>query len=125
MRALAKRRIRWLSKGTEISYTDLYSEVEPHGFLLVLSIRNLEADRLARQLAAIEETPLTHAVIIALKEALASRRKRETAAEAAQRLLKKHGVALTKQGSKPVPQATWDELADDSLAYDPGHTDVR
>lgn len=77
---------------------------------MVLNIRNEEADALARRLAEIDRSSLTDAVVTALREALAARRRRESAVEAAQRLLKKRGVKLTEGARRPVPQEVWDEL---------------
>ncbi len=61
---------------------------------MVLSIRNKEADMLARKLARIENTTVTEAVIIALKTALKPHMVRETPSETTARLLAKYGLSL-------------------------------
>jgi antitoxin VapB len=76
---------------------------------MVLSIRNKEADTLARKLASFEKTTVTEAVIIALKTALKPHMVRETPSEAAKRLLKEHGLSL-KPNQKPVPKSVFHDL---------------
>jgi len=77
-----------------------------------LSIRNPEADRLARQLARIDDTSITNAVIVALRETIRSRLKAETPSETARRLLAKHGLRF-QPGHKPVPREFYHELDHD------------
>jgi antitoxin VapB len=83
---------------------------------MTLSIRNPEADALAKRLAELDETTITDAVIRALKEALASRTRRETSTEAARRLLSEHGLKIHKPG-QTVPRRAYHEL-DHDLADD-------
>jgi len=79
---------------------------------MVLNIRNPRADALASELAELQGTSITEAVVIALDEAVRARRTRESSAELVDRLLKKHGITLTEEMRKPVPQEVWDELHD-------------
>ena len=79
----------------------------------MLNIRNQEADALARRLAQIEGSSITDAIVTALREALRTRRLRESPLQAAKAVLKQHGVVLTDQIRKPVPDSVWDELHDD------------
>jgi antitoxin VapB len=54
---------------------------------MTLSIRNPDADRLARRLAEIDNTSITEAVVTALDEAIKARLAKETPRETARRLL--------------------------------------
>lgn len=84
---------------------------------MTLNIRNPEADRLARDLARIDETTITDAVIVALRETIRTRLKAETPSETAKRLLKKHGLSF-KPGRKPVPREFYHELDHDLTGED-------
>jgi len=79
---------------------------------MALNIRNSEADALARRLAQIDQTTITEAVVVALKETLQSRIQKESPSETAQRLLARRGLAF-KPGRKPVPDSAWHELDHD------------
>lgn len=79
---------------------------------MTLNIRNPEADALARRLAQIDQTSITEAVVVALKEALQSRIRQESPSETAKRLLARRGLAF-KPGRKPVPDIVWHELDHD------------
>jgi antitoxin VapB len=79
---------------------------------VTLSIRNPEADALARRLAEIDRTSITDAVVVALKEAIAARIRNETASETARRILAKHGLAF-RPNRKPLPQDAWRDLDHD------------
>jgi antitoxin VapB len=79
---------------------------------MVLNIRNEEADKLARQLAGIDKTGLTEAVITALRETIRSRMKTETPRETAARILAKHGLEF-KPGRQPVPAEAYHDLDHD------------
>lgn len=79
---------------------------------MTLSIRNQEADALARRLAQLDQTTITEAVIAALKEAIQLRVRRETPSETARRLLEKRGLAF-QPGRKPVADDDWHELDHD------------
>jgi len=61
---------------------------------MTLSIRNPEADRLATRLAALDDATVTEAVIVALREAIAARTRRESAQETAREILKRRGLAF-------------------------------
>lgn len=79
---------------------------------MTLSIRNPEADSLARRLAQLEETNITDAVMVALKEAIQRRVRQERPSETAQRLLASRGLAF-KPGRRPVADSAWHELDHD------------
>jgi antitoxin VapB len=79
---------------------------------MTLNIRNNEADKLARELARIDDTSITDAVIVALRETIRSRLKSETPTETARRLLAKHGLSF-KPGRKPVPQSVYHDMDHD------------
>jgi len=79
---------------------------------MTLSIRNPEADRLARHLAEIDHTSVTKAVVNALREALKARVANETPHETARRILARHGLAFPKD-RKPVPPEAFHDLDHD------------
>jgi len=79
---------------------------------MTLSIRNSEADALARRLAQIDQTSITDAVVVALKEALDARIRRETPSETARRILARRGLALGK-GRQPVGPDAYHDLDHD------------
>ncbi len=54
---------------------------------MTLSIRDPEADGLAKRLAKLDDTSITKAVIVALREAIAARTRREPAHETARKIL--------------------------------------
>lgn len=66
---------------------------------MTLSIRNSEAGALAKRLAKMDDTTVTEAVINALKEAIKSRQRRETATEAAKRILTEQGLSVKRPGA--------------------------
>jgi antitoxin VapB len=80
---------------------------------MALNIRNVEADALARRLAEIEGKEITQAVIIALREAIDRRSKRETASETAKRILARHGIKPHAGTSKPLPRSVYHDLDHD------------
>jgi antitoxin VapB len=80
---------------------------------MALNIRNAEADALARRLAEIEGKEITQAVIIALREAIERRAKRETPSETARRILERHGIRPHAGTSKPVPRRVYHDLDHD------------
>ena len=84
---------------------------------MTLNIRNPEADRLARDLARIDNTSITDAVIVALRETIRTRLKAETPSETARRLLAKHGLSF-KPGRKPVPQSVYHDMDHDLIGED-------
>jgi antitoxin VapB len=79
---------------------------------MTISIRNPEADALARRLAEIDQTSITDAVMVALKEAIDARIRKETPSQTAQRILTKRGLAF-RPGRKPVPQDVFHDLDHD------------
>lgn len=79
---------------------------------MTLSIRNQDADRLARRLAEIDRTSVTKAVVTALEEAIKARLANETPRDTARRILKKHGLAFPKD-RKPVPPEAFHDLDHD------------
>jgi antitoxin VapB len=80
---------------------------------MTLSIRNPAADALARQLAEIDRTSITDAVVNALRETVKARIARETPTETARRILAKHGITLTENMRKPVPPEAYHDLDPD------------
>jgi antitoxin VapB len=78
---------------------------------MAINITNKEADSLVRQLAKIEGTTLTEAIVIALREAIAHRRGRETPRQTAARLRAEFGVKLTNQARQPLARAVYDEMS--------------
>jgi antitoxin VapB len=75
-----------------------------------LNVNNPEADALTRKFAQIAGVSLTDAIVIAMKEAIARRRRAETPRQTAARLREKHGVALREEARKPLPKAAFDEM---------------
>lgn len=84
---------------------------------MTLSIRNPEADSLARRLAQLDRTTITEAIVIALKEAIQKRVQQETPSETARRLLEKRGLSF-QPDRKPVPDSVWHELDHDISGND-------
>lgn len=82
---------------------------------MTLSIRNPQADVLARRLAELDGTSITDAVVAALKEAVGARAQKETPSETARRILAKRGLAF-RPGRKPVKPDAWHELDHDLTA---------
>lgn len=78
---------------------------------MTINITNEEADRLTRTFAKVEGVGLTEAVVIAMREALARRRNRETPLETAARLRAELGIKLTEQARKPLPRSVYDQLS--------------
>lgn len=78
----------------------------------MLSIRNPEADALARRLAQIDQTSITDAVVSALKETIQKRVQQESPSETARRLLERRGLQFVRD-RKPVPDSAWHELDHD------------
>jgi antitoxin VapB len=79
---------------------------------MVLNIRNTEADNLARKLAQIEGTSITDALIIALRETIDARRRKESPTEAARRILEKRRLSFPPN-RKPVPPGAYHDLDHD------------
>ncbi|WP_395516468.1 type II toxin-antitoxin system VapB family antitoxin [Pseudorhizobium flavum] len=83
---------------------------------MTLNIRNKQADALARELAELDGTTITDAVVNALRETIASRLKNESPRETARRVLARRGLAF-KPNRHPVPAEAFHEL-DHELASD-------
>ena len=81
---------------------------------MTLSIRNAEADALARRLAQLDKSNITDAVVGALKEAIQRRVRGERPSETARRLLARRGLSF-RSGRRPVPDSAWRELDHDLL----------
>jgi antitoxin VapB len=78
---------------------------------MAINITNREADSLARQFAKIEGATLTEAIVIALREAIARRRRRETPQQTAARLRAEFGVELSERARQPLARAVYDEMS--------------
>jgi antitoxin VapB len=85
------------------------TRMEPH---VTLSIRNPEADFLAKRLAKLDDSTITEAVIVALREAIAARIKREPAQETARKILERRGLAFVAN-RRPLPPEAYHELDHD------------
>ena len=79
---------------------------------MTLNIRNDEADKLARELARLDRTNITEAVISALRETIRNRMHKERPRETAQKILAKHGLSF-RPDRKPVPQEAYHDLDHD------------
>lgn len=84
---------------------------------MTLNIRNPEADQLARELARIDDTSITDAVIVALRETIRSRVNRETPRETARRILAEQGLSV-QPGHRPAPQSAYHDLDHDLTGND-------
>jgi antitoxin VapB len=76
---------------------------------MTLNIRNEEADALARELAQIDGSTITEAVVTALRETIDKRVQQETPSETARRILAKHGLSF-KQQRPSVPASAFHDL---------------
>jgi len=74
------------------------------------------SDALARELAALDRTTITDAVVRALRETIASRLKNESPRETARRILARRGLTF-KPNRRPVPAEAFHEL-DHELVFD-------
>jgi len=79
---------------------------------MALNISNPEADRLARELAKIDRTSISDAVITALRETIRNRMDKASPRGEAQKILAKHGLSF-RRGRKPVPEGAYHELDHD------------
>ena len=79
---------------------------------MILSIRNDEADKLARKLAEMNGSTKTDAVILALREAIQRRIRQEAPRETARRILEKRGLVF-QRNRKAVPPDAYHDLDDD------------
>ena len=69
---------------------------------MALHIRDARAYALARELADLNGTTITAAVISALEDALRARKKRERPSEIVDETHKKSGISLAEAASKPL-----------------------
>lgn len=77
-----------------------------------MNIKNAEAHDLAKELAALEQTTVTEAVTISLREALARRRAESVAAT---RLAKMRAISdafAEQERLHPSDQSLWDIMSD-------------
>lgn len=79
---------------------------------MTLNIRNQEADRLARELARLDGTNITEAVIVALRETIRNRIESETPRETARKILERRGLSF-QPNRKPVPADAYHGLDHD------------
>ncbi|MGE7367610.1 type II toxin-antitoxin system VapB family antitoxin [Neorhizobium sp. NPDC001467] len=79
---------------------------------MTLNISSEKADALAQELARIDGTSVTQAVIVALQEALNRRNFHERPTETARRILQEHGLSF-KHGRRPVPPSAYHDLDHD------------
>lgn len=79
---------------------------------MTLNIRNQEADNLARELARIDRSSITDAVICALRETIRNRMHKESPRETAQKILAKRGLSF-QPDRKPVPPEAYHDLDHD------------
>jgi len=84
---------------------------------MTLNIRNPEADELARELARIDDTSITDAVIVALRETIRNRLRRETPSETARKILARHGLRV-QPGHKPASPEVFHDLDHDLTGTD-------
>ena len=81
------------------------------GSAMTINITNKEADKLTRTLARMEGVGITEAIVIAMNEALARRRRQETPQETAARLRAELGIHLDKRARIPLPRAVYDDFS--------------
>ncbi len=79
---------------------------------MTLNIRNEHADALARELAQIDQSTITDAVITALRETIDKRLEEESPRETAVRILARRGLSF-KGTRQPVSPAAYHELDHD------------
>ena len=84
---------------------------------MALSIRNPEADALAKRLAKLDDTTISEAVIIAPRGAIAARTRREPAQETARKILARRGPAF-REGRRPAPPKAYHDLDHDLAGQD-------
>ncbi|MGW9229462.1 type II toxin-antitoxin system VapB family antitoxin [Pseudorhizobium sp. NPDC055634] len=76
---------------------------------MTLNIRNKQADALARELAELDRTTITDAIVTALREAIAARLRNETPRDTARRILAKRGLAF-RPGRRPADPEAFHDL---------------
>jgi antitoxin VapB len=77
---------------------------------MAINITIKEADSLARQFAKIEDATLTEAIVTALREAIAHRRRRESPQQTAARLRAEFGIELSERARQPLARTVYDEM---------------
>jgi antitoxin VapB len=77
---------------------------------MALNITNRKADRLTRIFAQMEGVNISDAVTIAMEEAIARRRTKETMRDKVRRVLKEHGIEPSPTASDPLPREVYDEM---------------
>jgi antitoxin VapB len=81
---------------------------------MALSIKTVEADKLARALARLTGETLTEAVTAALRERLQRERARRAATDnLPQRLLELAGKLRARYDTRPITKPEWDAAAGD------------
>lgn len=80
-----------------------------------INVNNPEADALTRKFAGMAGVGITDAIVIAMKEAIASRRSAETPLETAERIRTKYGVSLSRKTRRPLPKDVFDKMWEDNL----------
>jgi antitoxin VapB len=81
------------------------------GLPMTINVTNREADSLTRQFAKLEGVGLSEAITIAVREAIARRRKNETPLQTAARIRAELGVELTDDARRPLPRSVYDEMS--------------
>jgi antitoxin VapB len=77
---------------------------------MAINVNNRQADELTREFARLEGVGITDAIVIAMTEALARRRSKETPLETAARLRAKHGIALDERAKTPLGRNAFNEM---------------
>jgi antitoxin VapB len=78
---------------------------------MTINITNKEADSLTRQFAKLEGVGLSEAIAIAMREAIARRRGRETPLQTAARIRAEFGIELANRARQTLPRAVYDEMS--------------
>ena len=79
---------------------------------MTINVNNPEADALTRKFAQIAGVGITDAIVIAMREAIARRRRAETPRQTAARLRAKHGVVLSNDAMAPLAKGVFDDMWD-------------
>lgn len=83
---------------------------------MALNVNNPRADALTRRFAQMAGVGITDAIVIAMSEAIARRRERETPLETAARLRAQYGIALSDEARKPLPRKVFDDMCGDTAS---------
>lgn len=85
---------------------------------MVLNIRSPRADALARELADLNGTTITDAVVSALDDAVRAKRKRKSSREIVDEILKERGLKRGPGMGDPAALAEiWDEIHDNESRH--------